>query len=562
MSAPDIGPAVQESVPPSTRGGMLAWLDDDSTFLSALGGIFLVTALAASILFALQDPTPGYRFTARQALGKVEDGQYVEAISQYEQLIPHYPAAEARLGLSYAYLARHDADRAEVEARLAITSASPDWKPAAWAQLGRVLSFQGKSAQAVDAWSTAINQAGSYSAEGPVVAQARSSTWHIAMTWWRESNLPVARDYLQRLQDGDDIYAESARVKLAQLLATTDRDISLKLVQRSEMWLHADRDTGAPSTLSAGDLGAAIPDLSISGLEEGLSIQDISSTLDALTQAMADAESARSKGASEAGIAASWGRSFLAQGEPYLARQQLERAVALQPGIADAHAYLGLALLSTGADSQGIDQLNQASQIDPSRPLPHQALARAYVQQQQWDRAYAELSTLKKLEPDSVTVHLQLADYYVQRRLYDAAEDEYIAAVERQRIDPNAPRDLDAYLALARFYTDVRGLGCDKGLGPAEESLSHHPGDPSSLDAIGWALVQCRKADAALSSLEKAVAQAPGSPRFRFHLGRAYQLLGRDADARAQFNRAIDLDPGGMWERLSISELPNLQPAP
>jgi tetratricopeptide (TPR) repeat protein len=250
----------------------------------------------------------------------------------------------------------------------------------------------------------------------------------------------------------------------------------------------------------------------------------------------------------DAGMAALWGRAFLQQGEPYLARRYLERAVAAGPELSDAHSYLALALLEGGEVEDALSHLKRAAELAPQRPLPHHLLARISVQLRDWDRALAELAVLKRLEPGGVQTHLQLAEYYLARGAYDAAEEEYIAAMEKQRLETGGVESGDAALALARFYTDHRGQGCENGLPAAHESLARHQGEPASLDAVGWALVLCGKPEEALSSLESAVDAAPDVARFRYHLGRAYAVLERTGDAREQFTRAIDLDPGGRWE--------------
>ena len=257
-------------------------------------------------------------------------------------------------------------------------------------------------------------------------------------------------------------------------------------------------------------------------------------------------------------MAARWGTSFLQQGETVLAKNALQRAVSLQPNLADAHSYLALALMDTGDDAGALSHLQKAVELAPQRPLPHQVLAQLYMARQDWNHTLQELALLKKLDPDSVQVHLQLASYYAQRSAYDLAEDEYIAAAQKQSAEKPDANEIDASLALSRFYTDLRGLGCEKGLPAARESLARHPGDPASLDAVGWATLQCGKPANALPSLESAVKAAPDIARFRYHLARAYALLGRANDARIQYNKVSDYDPGGPWARLAKAELVNL----
>jgi tetratricopeptide (TPR) repeat protein len=543
--------------PNATQSSVLSpQSSDEPGELAAVGALLLVAALVASIFWAMNDPAVQNRYVARGAQALLADGRYSEAAALYERTLPTYNTPAVRLGLSYAYLARRDGDRAERQAREALSSAPPDLGPAAWTQLGRVLASQGRTQEALDAWSAAVESAALYPAVEPIQAEARSAAWHTAVSKWARGDYPSTRAGLQRLQGGNDIYALSAQTELAQLLAPTDRDISQKLLAGLEARV---RDLENSRQAKGTTPGAPIPDLGVPGLGEGLSMDVITGTIAGLRQAYLDVDRARRSGVDDAGIAALWGRTYLQLAQPYLAKTYLQRAVQLQPQLADAHAYLALALIDTGDAASALDHLDKAVALSPQRPLAHHALAQLYTRRQDWPQAARELATLKKLEPDGVQTHIQMADYYSLRGAYDLAEAEYVAAVDSQRATGNQSGGLDASLALSRFYTDLRGLGCQKGLAPAQESLKSHPGDPSSLDAVGWALVQCGKPNDAVHALESATASAPAVPRFHYHLAKAYAGLSRTADARAQYTRVMDLDPTGPWERLAKAEVAKLR---
>ena len=303
---------------------------------------------------------------------------------------------------------------------------------------------------------------------------------------------------------------------------------------------------------------SSIPDMRVPGLREGFSPGAIENLIASLRSAHSEADSARDKGADEGVLAGLWGSAYLAQGETGLAKSYLERAVQAQPGSSDAHARLGLALLAGGDVDAALGQLQTAVQLDESNPLPFHALASIYMSRKEWDNAALQLRTLRRLEPDAIAARIEVAEYYRQRGQYDEAEANLREAVQVQQTFGPKPGDVDASLALARFYTDVRGQGCEKGLPAAQDSLTLHPDDPDSLDAVGWSLVLCQDAPTALKSLERSVAQAPEVPRFRYHLAKAYLLTGRYDDARTQYTRVMDLDPGGPWERLAESDVASM----
>ena len=64
---------------------------------------------------------------------------------------------------------------------------------------------------------------------------------------------------------------------------------------------------------------------------------------------------------------------------------------------------------------------------------------------------------------------------------------------------------------------------------------------PPFQDTYGWILFRNGNFDEALTYLEPAANGLAGDPIVQFHLGKTYQALGRDDDARAAFQRASDI---------------------
>jgi tetratricopeptide (TPR) repeat protein len=509
----------------------------------------LVAALALAIFSAWNSPESNGRYAVRQADALLREGRFTQASSLLERTLVTYDSPQLRLGLSYAYIARRDIERAERQGSLALASAPPSMRPAAWAQLGRVSLFAGRPDEALAAWEQSVSAAARYGPDTPAQLAARSSRWHTAILHWRRGDWEAARRTLESLLGGEDVYSASAGVKLAQLLAPTDPTRSLRLLDDAEL----------KKDISAGSR-KLIPDLRVPGLDEGLPPEALTSTVETLRQTHKEVAGVERGEDGEALAHALWGNAYLKMGEPALAKMHLEEAVRLQANFADAHARLGLALLDMGDPEAARSHLLQAVKLDPRQPLSRQVLARLHTQRAEWELAEGEFQAWRDLEPGSVDLHLQLAEYYRLRGLYEEAEDEYLNAVEVQRAAP--PEQVtpgnDAGLALARFYSDVRGQGCEKGLPLAKDAVSRHPNDPASLDAIGWSLVLCRASRDALPALESAVSIATDVPRYHYHLAKAYAALGRYTEAREHYTWVMDLDPTGPWERLARSELPRL----
>src|SRR5207253_2461300 len=117
--------------------------EDEPGPLAAFGALLLLASLIAALFWAWANPAPQGAYNLRQGMVLLGGGQYSAAAALYESMLPLYDSPDVRLGLSYAYLARRDGERAERQVRSALSAAPPDLKPAVWAQLGRVLAFAG-----------------------------------------------------------------------------------------------------------------------------------------------------------------------------------------------------------------------------------------------------------------------------------------------------------------------------------------------------------------------------------------------------------------------------------
>jgi tetratricopeptide (TPR) repeat protein len=510
--------------------------------LAVVLSVALVAGLAWAIAWAVNDTRQAGQFSTARGEALLREGRYSEAVAVLERTLITFDSPRVRVALSEGYLARRDSERAERQARIAVDRIGryPQLVPAAWAQLGRALSFAGRDAEAEAAWARAIAEADYPGAPPVVTAQRRSAMWHIAMSEWSAGEWGAARSELEALAGGMDVYAASARLKLAQLLAPDEPDRASELLASSAI---------TPTT------SPAIPDLNVPGLSEGLPGEQAESVRRALSAALSQAERAVAGGASKAALDTLWGAAYLQQGEIALARVRLSGAMVLDPGYAPAHSQMALLLLTTGDRDGALQRLDTAVRLDPDDPLPHDVLARLHMGAGDWQAAEAELKRLQSLQPGAVEPHMRWAEYYRLRGEYALTEDAYIEASNLQIAGADAAPGTDASLSLALFYTDVRGYGCERGLPAAQRSLELHPGKAASLDAVGWALMLCGRPADALLYLEGAVKTAPNVPRYRFHLARAYRDLGRTAGAREQYLRVVDLDPGGPLERLATGEM-------
>jgi serine/threonine protein kinase/Flp pilus assembly protein TadD len=115
------------------------------------------------------------------------------------------------------------------------------------------------------------------------------------------------------------------------------------------------------------------------------------------------------------------------------AMEQLRRAIALNPVLANAHVWLGSALLQLGEVDQGIEALRTAEGLDPDNADVHQTLARAFwLFRGMVPEGIAELRKATALNPDGGYSHLQLAMLEALSGNLDEAEASARQAIELQ----------------------------------------------------------------------------------------------------------------------------------
>jgi Flp pilus assembly protein TadD len=129
-----------------------------------------------------------------------------------------------------------------------------------------------------------------------------------------------------------------------------------------------------------------------------------------------------------------------------------------------------------------------------------------------------------------------LAGSYELQGDWQKAETSYQKALSIQSDDAVAANNL-AYLMLEH------GGDVNVALTLAQTARRGLQGMPNSADTLGWAYYHNGSFSAAAPLLEEAVRKAPSNSTYLYHLGLIYTKLNDSARARAQFERAISIDP-------------------
>jgi tetratricopeptide (TPR) repeat protein len=293
------------------------------------------------------------------------------------------------------------------------------------------------------------------------------------------------------------------------------------------------------------------------------------------------------------------------EGQAALRNQQFDRAaqvyeqiIKLDPGSAQGHSNLGLALYLAAKYPRAITEFQKALELDPhldhtkvllalsyfdsgeivrATPLLEKAyqanredpvivahLGLAYMRQDKDDKALAVLSHWVELEPNSpdalyfkgkAAMYLA-SDSFVQ--LTKAAPDSYrmyqlrAEMLRQQGLSPAAINEYkkaisqksDAaglHYALGTLYREVGRL--DEALAEFNEELRISPNDAMTDFFIGDVYLQQDNVEGAQQYLERALALQPGLADAQIDMAKTYHRQGKVADAVKLLQAVVATDP-------------------
>ena len=194
-------------------------------------------------------------------------------------------------------------------------------------------------------------------------------------------------------------------------------------------------------------------------------------------------------------------------------------------GLASAHSELSINFMGVPPEGERAKELNaiqKALQLDPELAEAHVLLGDALQKQWQWAEAEAEYRRALDLNASDATAHSGLAVWL----LCQGRTEEALAWAKRGReLDPLAVSGgtIGWILFQSRRY--------DEALREWRSVLAVHPDDAGILWDLGFVLIAKDQPDEAIPFLEKAVSLSDRSSAIIGVLIRAYAHAGRRADA-------------------------------
>jgi tetratricopeptide (TPR) repeat protein len=269
------------------------------------------------------------------------------------------------------------------------------------------------------------------------------------------------------------------------------------------------------------------------------------------------------KGAASAMVAYQNALQLLLQGDPPKAREELVRAVELDPKLSEARFELGkleLHLSSQIIGSQardldvldhGVTELEAARDLEPANDHYWYWLGRAYGLQKQPEKALAALQKAVELNPKHGPAWKKLGNLLRDAGRMEEARASFLKAIE---IDPN---EAGAYFQLGQSLEMLSKLPDAREA--YEKSIALDPTSPEVFqrltlvcamlgDAEGEARARTgmdawKEYDEKLQRRRRAVNQKPGDAAALRRLGEMYFEVGNWEESLDWFLKAIHIDP-------------------
>lgn len=229
------------------------------------------------------------------------------------------------------------------------------------------------------------------------------------------------------------------------------------------------------------------------------------------------------------------GNILLQNGRVDEAIVHFEKAVELQPDMADPRDSLGTALLEKGRVDEAIAQFQSALEIQPDYALTYYDLGSAFLRQGRLDEAISSFQKALELKPNDAQIHNNLGLALFQNGRVDDAIIHYQKALE---LWPNNDVIQDN-LNRALFQKSQE----DKLANSLQKPLESSPNDALVHISLGLALLQKGQADEAIVHFQKALEIQPDNGDAWCNLGVALLQKGRLNEAITRFQEGVKVQP-------------------
>jgi tetratricopeptide (TPR) repeat protein len=201
------------------------------------------------------------------------------------------------------------------------------------------------------------------------------------------------------------------------------------------------------------------------------------------------------------------------------ARENFDRAVAVNPKSAPAYSYLGTLYDKQGRRDLAVKMFNHAIEIDPWDVVSIHNLGLLYLNNRQYDEAVAKFNRVIELAPEHSGAHNNLAYIYGTQGKYDLMEAEANRAIYWNPEGTSARYNLASlYLSTGRIEEAIAQYQAITRAAPHESS--------NAYNQLGVIYAQKNQLELAIGNWQKALEIDPNDRNALTNIGRAREMMG------------------------------------
>jgi tetratricopeptide (TPR) repeat protein len=236
-----------------------------------------------------------------------------------------------------------------------------------------------------------------------------------------------------------------------------------------------------------------------------------------------------------AGILRARGAALADIGKPELALADLDKAAALEPGNSSTHQVRAIVLARLKRYDEAIAAIDKAREISPQAFGLLVEKAKIHTQQQKFDAALEDMNQALALDSGNVALLLLRAGVYQEKGDKQKALADMDEAL---KLKPNL-----ALVVRTRALFLAQNERMDEAIGDLEKLLKRDPKDVLTLLQLGMFYSAKKNSLKAIEIYQKVLALTPDEWRAVRGLADSLLNVGRQAEALAQYEKAIKLDP-------------------
>jgi len=229
------------------------------------------------------------------------------------------------------------------------------------------------------------------------------------------------------------------------------------------------------------------------------------------------------------------GNEYLEIDDIEMAQLALERAVQINPTLAESHTNLGNIYLKQDRTKKAIHEYQKALEIKPDDAKTYSNLGNAYSNDNRLSAALTAYTRSIQLDGKSVDTYINMSLTYRKLEMYTRA---MAVLRDAMKIDSDNSK---IHEHLGTIYTETGDD--DKAIVEYKRALSLQPNMLTALVNLGNIFFKQKDYDTAIEQYQKAIELTPDDSRLYYNLAASYFNKDEPEIAAALYKKAVELAP-------------------